>query len=118
MRFRWPTKYLPSFPAVLLVPVVLAVWAGLCRFPRGGWSEGGYTFLESKGFPFVFEVEMLVMLEGGTSVVACAFWWGRLLIDVVIALLVAYMMAMAFDRLLFPMIRRRLRRQADPGEPN
>ncbi len=92
MRLRWP-RYLPRFPAILLIPTVLTAWALIWvhqdqdRFT--GWGSN---------FPLRFLV---------------ADW------DFGPALVVAWALAMAVDRLLFPLLRGRRRPEtAAPPEPS
>ncbi|MCZ6688501.1 MAG: hypothetical protein O7H41_02740 [Planctomycetota bacterium] len=106
IRFRW-TRYLPRFPAVLLVPVVLVLWAGLCSVYRGGPSswDGGW------GVPLRFDGWW-----PGMSSPPPAFRVTPFLIDLTLALAAAYLMAMAVDRLLFPAIGSTPRRKLRQGD--
>ena len=124
MRLRW-RKYLPGWPAVLLVPAVLAVWIMLCIFAPEKGLPG------SRGFPFDFAVrweeyemnpqlfanlrkhfpqeysqyseENLPILRRPVRGSGFQIHW--FLIDLIIALTAAYLFAMAVDRLVFPLVR-------------
>ncbi len=105
MRLRWP-RYLPRFPAVLLMPVALAAWM-LQGLPGlfGAW-ELGY------GWPFEvtgpFHVGSWLSRRDMIWQVNC--WSG---------LAMAYLLAMAVDRLVFPLLRRRRgQERATPPEPS
>ncbi|MCZ6688626.1 MAG: hypothetical protein O7H41_03385 [Planctomycetota bacterium] len=73
MRLRWP-KILPRFPAILLMPIVLAIWALLTVHSQG---------------------------QGGMG------WF---------ALTVAWALAMAVERLVFPLARRLHGKKPEQGE--
>ncbi len=136
MRLRWPTKYLPSFPAILLVPAVLGLWATLCiADSEYEWSsislpgtrvisippEGVEPWYNPRGFPFTFSgsweeretkpVGVEVYDEIGFKI----HWF---LVDLIIALAVGYLLAMRVERSLFPLVRRLLGKKAEEGEPN
>ena len=104
MSIRWP-KYLPRWPAVLLLPAVLAAWALQCSIP---WVCGSSYGI---GFPLPFRRH-----DGH---------WGwsplkldNVLIDLTLALVTAYTLAMVVDRLVFPLIRgRRRQERTAPSEP-
>ena len=100
MSFRWP-KYLPGYPAVLLMPTVLAIWAILCFsiHPHLLRKEDHW------GFPLTFST-------GGS------IWPFPFLIDLTIALLVAYAVAMIVQDFVFPMLRSLQRRKRGQGESN
>ena len=102
MRFRLP-RLLPGFPAMLLVPAVLAVWAILNWTPQGNW--GTYC----QGFPYHFSEwdHSRGYLENDT------YAFRR---NLLIALATGYVVAMAVDRLVFPAIRGASRRKLGRGE--
>lgn len=106
MSFRWP-RHLPKFPAVLLVPAVLALWAGLCSVYRDGPSswDGGW------GVPLRFDGWW-----PGMSSPPPAFRVTPFLIDLTLALAAAYLIAMAVDRLLFPAIGSTPRKKLRQGD--
>ena len=118
-------RFLPRFPAVLLVPAVLGLWVVLCitRTPydwsslwRSGvgsyirsWWDGG-PGLNARGFPFTFygtweldEVDQIYRWTG--------FQIGWFLLDLIIALAAAWGFAMLIDRVAFPLIRATHRRK-------
>ena len=137
MRPRW-RKYLPGWPAVLLVPAVLAVWIMLGIFAPEKGLPG------SRGFPFDFavrweEYEMNPQLFANLRkhfpqeysqyseenlpilrrpVRGSGFQISWFLIDLVIALAVAWVLAMIVDRVLFPLARRRSSKEPDRRESN
>ncbi len=102
MRVRWP-RYLPRFPAVLLVPAILGLWLSLCTVPREHslpWLRytPGHEFPHEFGVPFAFD-GVLRELEPGQSYHA-GFQFGPFIIDLALALAVAWGLSMAADRLL------------------
>ncbi len=113
----WLVKNLPRWPAILLVPAILGMWAALCALPRGHPLP---TPLYERGVPFAF----IQVLEPRSdypnySEYHTVLRFTPLLVDLAVALAAAYLLAMAVDRLVFPWIRRR-RRQArsTPPEPS
>ena len=114
MSVRW-SKYLPRFPAILLMPTVLTACALLGVYQDkdrfAGWGSN---------FPLRFLVVDLDIdpfvpgEEYGWSIFGV---WG-FLVDTSLALAVAWALAMAFDRLLFPLARRLHRKKPEQGEPS
>ena len=96
MRLRGP-KYLPGWPAILLVPVILGVWVTLCMIPEG-------TPRDMRGFPVTFLGGWEPDGFGGYRQVG--FRVIRFLIDLTLALGTAYILAMTVDRLILPLVRR------------
>ena len=132
MTFRL-RKYLPGWPAFLLVPAVLGLWVVLfIPHTETDWSSLGIpgrrlsslqnAELESRykpqGFPFTFSAGWEAQI---TSRQAVYRWTGFqmtwFLLDLIIALTVAYLFAMAIERLLFPLARRLHRKKPEQGEP-
>ena len=136
MRLRWPTKFLPGFPAILLVPAFLGLWATLCvTHSDYEWSsislpgtrvisippEGLEPSYNPRGFPFTFSgsweeretkpVGVEVYDEIGFQI----HWF---LVDLIIALAVGYLLAMRVDRLVFPLVRRLQKKKPEQGEPS
>ncbi len=107
MSVRWP-RYLPRFPAILIMPTVLFTWDNRARTH---YSHG--IFIRGWDWPMefmVFRDEVWGWLLYGV---------GQFIIDVSLALATAYLLAMAVDRLVFPLIRRRRRQgPATPPEPS
>ncbi|MCZ6691547.1 MAG: hypothetical protein O7H41_18310 [Planctomycetota bacterium] len=114
--FRW-SKVLPGFSAVLVMPLVLGLWARLCvTHSEYDWSSfvghnlywpeyvQGEPWNNPRGYPFRYSGSWEPMEGGGY------FWPGLqvhwFLLDLIIALAVAYVVAMAVDRLVLPLIRR------------
>ena len=110
-RFRW-TRLLPGHPAVLLVPATVAVWAGFCSLRWYGphhWDEWKWN---GWGVPLPFY----------------GFWWSpdhydgfRLapfLFDLVLALAVAWLFALAVDWLVLRRVRARRGGIRSPEEPD
>ncbi len=114
MSIRW-SKYLPSYPAILLVPVILAFWVAL------GWEKRGPHFgPPSYGFPLIFKgrlEDQWCELHSLPHTAVYGFWIDRLLIDLGLALGTAYVVAMIVDRLVFPMIRGTLKQKQDSQVP-
>ena len=101
-------RWLPGFPAVLAMPVGIVAWAGI-------WADTNYH--GEKQWLFDFPMRFVVGDVPGYG------WtiWGveALLVDSILALAVAWALAMAVDRLVFPFIRRRRRSErATPSEPS
>ena len=111
MSLRWP-RYLPRFPAILLMPTVLTAWALLWvhqdEMGIAWWSNFPLTF-----WVVDFDTGPDISGEVGWSILGV---WG-FLVDTSLALAAAWAPAMALDRLLFPWIRRRRRRHRAAGEP-
>ena len=117
MRIRWP-RFLPGFPAVLLVPVVLGLWIWLCMTPqiepRGKWqwdwnAGRGREFIRvwkgKRGVPFAFLGHKMDPRRGAHTPRRYGFKPIPFTADLAIALAVAYGLAIALDRLVFPAIR-------------
>ena len=133
MRLRWP-RFLPGFPAVLLMIPVLGLWAFVCTVPRGEDQMAH----RRRGFPLVFtgrrevrELEPQVVAairkqapeffraqEGKPILVNgwAGFKVTWFLLDLIIALAAAWGFAFAVDRLVFPTIRAARRRKRGTGE--
>ena len=127
MSFRWP-RFLPRFPALVLMPAVLGLWIVLCIggssyewsplypetiFLAGSPWEGG-PWDNPRGFPFTFSGRW----ELGVS--EWHFWSGFqigwFLLDLIIALAVAWAFPMFIDRVVFPLIRGKRQRHRGTGE--
>ena len=118
MRLRWP-KCLPGYPAILLVPAVLAGWAVLCFVPPADWILGGGWELErTNGFPFEYTVVRIDTDPTGS--VTVTIWiqtlWHLLVLDAVLAATTAWLFPLAVDRLVFPAIQAARRRKRGRGE--
>ena len=128
MRFWW-SKYLPGFPAVLLVLAVLGLWAQLCvteseydwsylELPGGGplhispELEGPWH--EPRGFPFTFSGRWKHL--GGGKLTWTGFQINWFLVDLIIALTVAYIVAMEVELRLFPLVRWLYGKKPEQGE--
>ena len=110
MRLRW-TRWLPGFPAILLMPTVLTTWASLTVHGHFGMGWGS-------NFPLRFVVVNLDFGQFGPGV--NYGWsifgvWG-FLVDTSLALAVAWALPMAVDRLVFPLVRRLYRKKPEQGE--
>ena len=105
MSWRWP-KFLPGWPAVLLMPVVMAAWAIPCYVPKGWWSVGGRLYQETRGFPLAFKTFYFEMPAGGNPIVGLTYQLHLLVIDIALGVIAAYGIAMILDRLIFPLLRR------------
>ena len=103
MRFRW-SRLLPGYPAALVVPAVLALWATFCMLIRHG-SDGLYGW----GFPLRFFGWFPDRIDYGFRIAPFQF-------DLVLALVTGYILAMTLDRLLFPAIRGARRKKLRKGE--
>ena len=120
MSIRWP-RFLPRLPALLLIPAVVFAWAALLWGPES--SRQGYE----RGFPLVFEnyrAERGFFWQEGTTIFITPvhsdwseFQLSHFIFDLVIALVVAYVLAMAVERLVFPLIRRLHTKKPEQGEP-
>ncbi len=136
MRFRW-RKYLPSYPAILLVPLVLAVWVMIWTIPyekdrgdirgfpfdfSGSWEEYDMSLQHFAKMREAFPQEYSQYSEENLPTLRRPVYGFRItwfLIDLIIALAAAYVVAMALDRLVFPWIRRWLgQERAAPPEPS
>ena len=93
MSVRWP-RYLPRFPAIVLIPVIAAWW-----FVNGFQSHlwGSLFFI----WIFPLETHLTYMSRSG--------WYlqfkGAFVVDLATFLVVGYVAAIAADRVLFPYIR-------------
>ncbi len=133
MRLRWPTHYLPGFPAILLVLAVLGLWAQLCfTESKYDWAphrlpgmhvyrlrhEEGEPWYNPRGFPFAFSGSWEEV--GNIRGVATYGWTGFqitwFLGDLIIALTAAYIFAMGVERLVFPLVQRQYRTKPKRGE--
>ncbi|MCZ6688249.1 MAG: hypothetical protein O7H41_01395 [Planctomycetota bacterium] len=102
IRFRWP-KFLPRFPAILLMFAILWLWVTLCTIPQKDsgshlYSDysGGAVQGVVKGFPFIFIGSKIVP---GSVYRDYGFMPVEFLIDLIIALATAYLLAMGVERL-------------------
>ena len=102
MRLRWP-KYLPRFPAILLVPAVLVAWAGACYFPHVDLESSYFGFPK----PFYWHLQRADLSD---------FDVGPLVIDLTFAMATAYLVAFGVERFVFPAIRARQGRKRGTGE--
>ena len=123
-KFGWP-RFLPRLPTLLLMPAFVFIWVSLLWFPES--SDRGYE----RGYPLVFEefatgvkwVHIPRMGLGSLSfpapsyLVRSEFRLPHFMFDLAVALVVAYLVAMAVDRLLFPLVRRLHRKKPEQGEP-
>ena len=128
MRARW-TRWLPGFPAVLLIPAIVVGWALLLWVPEGyALWELEEPWSSHRGFPVAFEriFRGQATRYDPPSGLVRRIWFSTMsdfrisyfLIDLAIALAVAYLLALAVDRRLFPLVRRLYRKNPEPGEPN
>ncbi len=116
-------RHLPGWPAVLLVPAILGLWAALCAQPRllteYPYPVDAYrTGMLAWGIPFTFCGDLR---QHGPDrwIYTRAFQPVPFMADLTIALAAAWTLAMAVDRLVFPFIRRRQRPdRATPPEPS
>lgn len=107
MRSRW-SRFLPGWPAALLVPAVLAYWAVLCFVPPAYVGVGEYWVLEStNGFPFEYTVPGVdIDPTGGVTVTFYIdILWELLVLDAVLAATAAWFFALAVDRFILHPIR-------------
>ena len=122
MRLLRLAKYLlPGFPAVLLVPAGLLAWASLCvTHGERDWpfllqsspTKGGEPWYdEPLGYPFTFSGTW--ERRGPSTYGWTGFQMNWFLIDLLIALTVAYIFAMAVERLLFPLVLRLHRKKPE-----
>ena len=97
MRFRWP-RYLPKFPAVLLIPVILGWWfiSGIMHAPPG---------VPPGLMHFVWEFPRSVVLLHTPRVGWLVVNRAAFVLDVATFLAAGYIAAMSVDRLLFPLVR-------------
>ena len=125
MRLRWPTKYLPRFPAILLVFAVLGLWVVLSTAKPGNmvgiiktWHPHfGSVAKDGYGFPFVFIGVLFVYGPDPPVYLSYGFNLYALAADLALALATAYLVAMGAERLLFPLARRLLGKKSEQGEP-
>ncbi len=122
MSFRW-RRFLPRYPAVLLVPTTLALWAALCFLPR---EHPGrpllFTALEEplyeRGVPLAF-FGVWRELEPNHFKYDAGFQLSPFLIDLALVLAAGWAFAMAVDRLVFPWVRsRKERKRANQPKPS
>jgi hypothetical protein len=112
MRSRW-TRFLPGFPAVLLVPAVLLLWLSLWLFMEDrdllGWQFHGF------GFPLPFEGWWPRI--GGRTV--RGFHVAPFVFDLSLALATAWLLPLALDRFVFRPIRaaRQKKSATQPDSP-
>ena len=100
------SRYLPGFPAVLLVPVILLVWVGLCSVPGRETDYLRSAGFMSYGFPYPIR-SYLYDVAGGRPVALTNFSIPVFLIDLFLALAAAYFVAMVVDRLVLRWVRSR-----------
>ncbi len=105
-RFRW-VRFLPGHRAILLAPVALVTWAMLCYVLGLGYGGLGW------GFPLVY-----LNLEMGRVCVDFSFRVVPFLVDLLLALVAAWVIAMAVDRLVFPWVRARQGVDRAPDDSN
>ena len=110
MSIRW-AKYLPRFPAALLCPAILGLWAAFCTVHRvhpllGHRYYGSGVPETERGIPFAF---LGVWRENQPDQWSyyVGFQRAPFLMDLAIALAVAWAFAMVVDRTVFPWLRRR-----------
>ena len=129
MSIRWP-RFLPRLPALLLIPALVPAWASLMWGPESSHHGYGYERGYERGFPLVFEVYSKKPLSHrytwNQSIAAVEITIDRgelaefrvphFLFDLAVALVVAYLFAMAVDRLLFPLVRRLHGKKPEQGE--
>ena len=109
MRFRWP-RFLPGFPAVLLMPAILAAWAILCSIPRYSVTD---PWFPRQGFPLAY---WTTWDDPGSVHDFFGFRASRFVFDLGFALAVSWLFALAIDRLVFPAIRAARRGKRGTGE--
>jgi len=105
MRVRW-TKLLPGYPAVLLVPGVLGLWAWLNLFRIGDWIESSW------GFPLTYLRRTFE--DSGTY--CYEFQVTGFLFDLFLGLAGAFLIALGVERLVLVRIRAAVMRKRGPGE--
>ena len=123
MKLRWP-RILPRLPALLLIPALVPAWASLMWGPES--SLQGYE----RGYPLVFETYRTKVRSSfsywklGTTMFFSPVYSDRsdfrlphFLVDLAFALAAAYVIAMAVERLVFPLVRRPYRKRREQGEP-
>jgi hypothetical protein len=90
-------RFIPRFPAILLVPAVLAAWAVRCAFPQVILGEHYYSY----GFPLRFYgwVEHRTATTWGAYY--AGFRLGPFLVDLLLASGVAWLSALCLEWLLF-----------------
>jgi hypothetical protein len=107
-RFRWG-QWLPGFPAILLVPVVVAVWAAFCSIRWYGPDYEGTWECYGWGFPLHFY----------------GYWWrprysgfrfAPFLFDLAVVLAAGWIFSLAADRLVLRWVRRRRGRHREGHE--
>ena len=122
MRLRWP-KYLPRFPAVLLMPTVLAAWVMLWVHPMdevSGWKWGWGSDFPLRFIVTPYDTDPVSALVNPGQ----AYGWSIMgvrgfLVDIFLALAAAWAPAMGLERLPIPWIRgRRRHKRATPPEPS
>ncbi len=115
IRFKW-RKYLPRYPAVLLIAVVLGLWISLCTVGRKDTCglpvlvldpDSGIVRKEVYGFPFVFVGSKILPGRGPRARRHYGFMGAPFLADLAIALTAAYLLAMGVERLVFPALQAR-----------
>ena len=110
-RFRW-AGFLPGYPAILLIPAVPVVWAMICAVPWLSYEPELPCWLVEVGMtsPRVPRLGLPLPFYG--------VWWGpdfpyyefRLipyLVDLLLAVVVAWVLALAVDRLVLRWVRPR-----------
>ena len=128
MSLRW-RRYLPRFPAVLVLIAVLGIWFVVCTAPRRDPLDTqvfhrepgteGLVRRDPMGFPFVFAETKDESAPGVGFRIVRHYDAGIFLVDLALALATAYFLAMVLDRLVFPWLRRRRQQErATPPEPS
>ena len=91
------TRLLPGFPAVLLMPAILALWAALCSLEREGPPISG-----SWGVPLIFlgwkEISPYHWTYAG-------FQLTPFIVDLIFALAAGWLVALGVDRLILSHVR-------------
>ncbi|MCZ6691549.1 MAG: hypothetical protein O7H41_18320 [Planctomycetota bacterium] len=117
IRIAW-SRFWPRFPALLLVPTILATWVAACvleLYPSNWWDYGS-----GWGFPMRFygRWNVPIQVDSLRTGIYHGFRLDAFLFDLELAIIAAWLFPVLLDRLVFPLLRGKRRARQGHGEPN